>query len=39
MKIRMELGVESAAVRAMLQMESYVRDSGINPILLHLIKI
>ena len=37
---RMELGVESAAAyRAMLQLERYVRGSGINPTLLELIKI
>jgi AhpD family alkylhydroperoxidase len=35
----MELGVESAAYRAMLQLERYVRGSGINPTLLELIKI
>ncbi len=36
----MELGVESAAAyRAMLQLERYVRGSGINPTLLELIKI
>jgi AhpD family alkylhydroperoxidase len=35
----MELGVESAAYRAMLQLERYVRSSGINPTLLELIKI
>lgn len=36
---RMELNVESAAYRAMLQLEWYVRGSGINPTLLELIKI
>lgn len=39
MQPRMELGVESAAYRAMLQLERYVRGSGINPTLLELIKI
>ncbi len=36
---RMELGVESAAYRAMFQLERSVRGSGINPTLLELIKI
>lgn len=36
---RMELDVNSAAYRAMLQLEQYVRGSGIDPILLGLIKI
>ncbi|OUL25515.1 carboxymuconolactone decarboxylase [Nostoc sp. T09] len=35
----MELRVESPAYRAMLQLEGYVRSSGINPTLLELIKI
>jgi AhpD family alkylhydroperoxidase len=35
----MKLGVESAAYRAMLQLERYVQGSGINPTLLELIKI
>ncbi|GAA6617191.1 carboxymuconolactone decarboxylase family protein [Scytonema sp. NUACC26] len=39
MQPRMELGVESAAYRAMSQLERYVRSSGINPTLLELIKI
>jgi AhpD family alkylhydroperoxidase len=36
---RMELEANSAAYRAMLQLERYVRDSSINPTLLKLIKI
>jgi AhpD family alkylhydroperoxidase len=36
---RMELDVNSAAYRAMLQLEQYARSSGINPTLLALIKI
>lgn len=36
---RMELGVESAAYRAMLQLERYVQGSGIHPTLQELIKI
>ena len=39
MQARIELGVESAAYRAMLQLERYVRGSGINPTVLELIKI
>lgn len=39
MQPRMELGTESAAYRAMLQLERYVRGSGINSTLLELIKI
>jgi len=39
MQPRMKLGVESAAYRAMLQLERYVRGSGINPALLELMKI
>lgn len=39
MQPRMELGVESAAYRAMLQLERYVRGSGISSTLLELIKI
>ncbi|BAY07733.1 carboxymuconolactone decarboxylase family protein [Calothrix sp. NIES-2098] len=39
MQSRMELKVESAAYRAMVQLERYVRSSGINPTLLELIKI
>ena len=30
MQSRVELGVESAAYRAMLQLETYLRDSGIK---------
>jgi AhpD family alkylhydroperoxidase len=36
---RMELEANSAVYRAMLQLERYVRGSGINPTLLGLIKI
>ncbi|MBE9168603.1 carboxymuconolactone decarboxylase family protein [Pleurocapsales cyanobacterium LEGE 06147] len=40
MQPRMELGnVEPAAYRAMLQLEHYVRGSGLNMALLELIKI
>lgn len=39
MQPRMELGVESATYRAMLQLERYVRGSGINSTLLELMKI
>lgn len=39
MQARLELNANSAAYRAMLQLEQYVRGSGINPTLLELIKI
>ncbi|NJR55987.1 MAG: carboxymuconolactone decarboxylase family protein [Acaryochloris sp. CRU_2_0] len=39
MQPRMEFGVKSAAYRGMLQLEQYVRSSGIPSILLELIKI
>jgi AhpD family alkylhydroperoxidase len=39
MQPRLELGTESAAYRAMLHLERYVRGSGIRPTLLELIKI
>lgn len=39
MQPRMELGTDSAAYRAMLQLERYVRGSGIDSTLLELIKI
>ena len=39
MQARLELGANPAAYRAMLQLEHYVRSSGLNPTLLELIKI
>ena len=39
MQPRMEIGVDSAAYQAMLQLEKYVRGCGISPKLLELIKI
>lgn len=39
MQPRMEIGVDSAAYQAMLQLEKYVRGCGISPNLLELIKI
>ena len=39
MQPRIEFGVESAAYRAMLQLERYVQGSGIQATLLELIKI
>lgn len=39
MQARLELSANPAAYRAMLQLEQYVRGSGINPTLLELIKI
>lgn len=39
MQPRMEIGVDSAAYQAMLQLENYVRGCGISPKLLELIKI
>lgn len=39
MQARLELSANPAAYRAMLQLEQYVRGSGLNPTLLELIKI
>lgn len=39
MQARLELSANPAAYRAMLQLEHYIRGSGINPTLLELIKI
>ncbi|MBD3881607.1 carboxymuconolactone decarboxylase family protein [Phormidium tenue FACHB-886] len=39
MQARLEQNANPAAYRAMLQLEQYVRGSGINPTLLELIKI
>lgn len=39
MQARLELNANPVAYRAMLQLEQYVRGSGINPTLLELIKI
>jgi AhpD family alkylhydroperoxidase len=39
MQARMELSANPAAYQAMLQLERYIRSSGINPTLLELIKI
>lgn len=39
MQARPELNANPAAYRAMLQLEQYVRGSGLNPTLLELIKI
>lgn len=39
MQARLELNANPAAYRAMLQLEHYVRGSGLNPTLLELIKI
>ena len=39
MQARLELNANLAAYRAMLQLEQYVRGSGLNPTLLELIKI
>lgn len=39
MQARLELSANPAAYRAMLQLEQYVRDSGLNLTLLELIKI
>ena len=39
MQSRLELSANPAAYRAMLQLEQYVRGSGLNPTLLELIKI
>lgn len=36
---RLDIKTDSAAYRAMLQLERYVRNSGIHPTLLELIKI
>jgi len=39
MQARLELSANLAAYRAMLQLEQYVRGSGLNLTLLELIKI
>jgi AhpD family alkylhydroperoxidase len=39
MQARLDLSTNPAAYQAMLQLEQYVRRSGINPTLLELIKI
>lgn len=39
MQARLEMNSNPAAYRAMLQLSQYVQESGLNPILLELIKI